>query len=1488
MIFESLWPLLFLAAVPIVMILYLLKPKGEDYRISSNLLWQKLLKNQQSKTFFEKFIHNILMYVQILIVLLLIVALMSPFIQVNGQSGGRKVLLIDTSASMQHVGEDGKTRLEEAIDAASDYIKTVDNTRFSLITVDASGAGLHAVDLEDESSLLQVLNSLTCTDGGGDLTTAQGLVDTLAGADAGDLADLMVYTDGNGAGSFEYLRCSGEKELFVMGDPVSNVANEYTVYTQREDGLYDVMVSLKNYSGQEVSLDVSLFDGKDMIALQSKQIGASESAFCLFEGVDWKGDTLSTEISAIFFAEQGRDSLEADNTSHAVKTDVNVMKGLLVGDGNTFLEKAYMAITGEGIAKAENDVLSDKNTYNLVIYDKVQPTLSGTVNRMIFGDVQGKSVETLTNVVLDMTDCDLTAGLSDFHIGVNKAYCFELPEGAKSFLEYEGKCVGYYRDNNGIKEIVAGFDVRESDFPLRAEFPIFLANSMIYLTNTSWLTTNEYYAGEKLALQPWAEPDTELKDYYLTEAGVYQIGNEEYHEQYVVRFQTTTESDGQLSAESVEGKGNLNYQKMKQTLRNVFLVIVLVLLFLEWILYVKQMRYKGKFYLVLRGFVFLVVLMALLDIRFSFGRSQNATIFMVDLSNSNEENQQYAEEYLQEAIQNMPDRNAYGIVTFGKECQVEQFVTQESSYSGLMTTPDTTATNFEEAVSKALTLIPADMGGRLVVLTDGKETRGDIQRAAHALTAGQTQFYTILYEDLTEQDVYIDNVTLPSYLHPGDKYAIDVVVASNYATDALLKIYSGSEEVSRSAVRLNKGSNHFVLSGVVSEEADNDSMENLRVEVEAEGDSCEENNYYSAYSVVEAAPRVLVVAGKDTNTSNFVSLLNAAGCDFSVVSALNAPKDIDSMLAYKSIVLVDTYIDDLPRGFLENLETYVKDYGCGFICCGGEDSFALGGYRDTVIETVLPVDMEIRNMNEMPSMAMVMVIDHSGSMSSNASGTSGTNLDVAIKAATVAVDNLRDTDYVGVLTFDDQYTWQVELVQADDKQAIKEEIKTVDAGGGTTIKPALEEACAAIAQSDASVKHVILLTDGMGETSYFADVAEAYNSQGITLSTVAVGKESDKRLLEQLADSCNGRYYYSDLSSDIPKIFAQEVFLGGDSFIRNGEFSLSVRTSHELTTGLFSEGWPVMLGYIAASPKTASNTIITASEKDDPILTVWQYGLGRTVAWNSMVTGEWDGQFSGKEDYVQLWKRIVDYSVGNADMGEDDVNIMTFSDTTEIVYEALDYGDATQVVATVIAPDGEVSEVKLTAAAPGRFESTISTTQTGLYHFNIRRMEADTIQSYMTTASSVQFSDEYKFDVSTEPYLSFVSQYGRIITSEDNIWDEEVVEKKGTKSITAFLIGLSLLLFLADVAVRRFQYEPGWKSLKRKRPSNAMTGMSNREEAKNVADRSEQSVLEPVVNTETPVKETKEKKKKKKPQKKVTEQTLDTSQLLKKKEDRNL
>lgn len=1532
MIFESLWPLLFLAAVPVIVILYLLKPKGKDRLISSNLLWQKLLKNEQSRTFFEKFVHNILMYLQILIVALLTTALMTPFFLVEGKGGGREILLLDTSGSMQHVGASGKTRLEEAVEQACDYVKSAGNTRFSLVTVDASGADLLAVDIADADSLVRLLRNVECSDGGGTLTLAQGLIDTLAGGEEGELSDLIVYTDGGGARDFEALNSAGEKSLVAVGEAASNVANEYTVYAQLEDGFWDVMVGVANYSAGTVSFDVSLYDEDErLLGIKQMRLAPSESSICLFQGVDWRGEILRSQLSGITYfvgsdtngdssRNEIRDSLAADNVSWAVKEKEDLIRGLLVGKGNIFIEKAYQAVTGESIPRSEDDMAASGENYNVVIYDAGQTPGDSVNNRLMFGGAFGEPEEILHNVMLTVKACDLTAGLPEFTIGVNTAYCFALPEGAESFMEYGGKCVGYYRELDGGKEIAVGFDIRESEFPLLAEFPIFLAGAMNYLSDTSWLVSHICYAGEEVMLQPWAEADKDKFDSCPEKAGVYKIGNEDYQESYVVRFQTATESDGQEEGLSAMAGGETLRQNVKQSLRNLFLLIALVFLAVEWVVYVRQLRYRGWFYAAVRVAVILCVLFALFDVRLRVKSTRTATVFMVDLSDSNGRNQEAMSEYLNRTIAGMPEGNSYGIVTFGKDTLVEQFLTSEKRFGGLMTLPERKATNFEQAVSGALAMIPADSGGRLVVLTDGKQTGGNIQNMARALTAGGTEFLTMIYESEETRDAYIENVAIPAYLHPGDEYFVTVLVESNYDTDAELLLYSGSSRTLSTPVHLNVGSNRFVF----RQQAGEDSvMENLRVQIRAPGDTCAENDSYSAYSVLEALPRMLVISGMGVDTFPFMSLLSAAGCDVSVVSALNAPGDINAMLDYKCIILANTYIDDLPEGFLANLETYVKDYGCGFVCCGGEDSFALGGYRDTVLETVLPVDMELRGVDEIPTMAMVMVIDHSGSMLSGPTGSGTSNLDIAIRAAEVAVDNLRNSDYVGVLTFDDKYSWQVKLTGVTDRSAIKESIKKIQEGGGTTIKPALLEAYRVISASDASIKHVVLLTDGMGETTDFRDVASAYSAAGITLSTVAVGDGSDTRLLERLADSCGGRYYYSDISSDIPKIFAQEVFLSGDSYIQNGDFPLAVSSAHELTTGLFAQGWPHLYGYVSSTPKTASRTVIASAEKEDPILTVWQYGLGRTAAWNSDITGEWTGGFSGQEDYVRLWKRIVDYAAGNAGMGEDRVNVATAGETVKVSYRTDNYDGGTEVYATAIQPDGSSVEVKLHAVAPGSYEAELPADRAGLYHFNIRRMDGGEISSYMTTAAAVQFSDEYKFDVSKDAFLNFTQEYGRIIAPEENIWKPIAAGAGEKRSLANLLLGLAILLFLADVSMRRFQYVPRWaeaglsafggiRGLKNGMQERRRTGahgegaqepgerragasgtgareaggQETEERREGAQEEGGYKTGEHKIGEQGAVKDNKKRKAASEKRKKA-EQTLDTSQLLKKKDDRN-
>jgi len=1491
MIFESLWPLALLLSVPMVIILYLLKPKGKDYRISSNLLWEKLFRNQQSKTFLEKFIHNILMYLQILILLLLVLALMSPYIHREGGSRENVILVLDTSGSMQHNGGEGRTRMEEALRQARDLIAASEGTSFSIVTNDCMGTNLLAVGVKDKSSLYAALDQVECCDGQGNLPDAESVVETLRGVDeeseeGASGAQVIVFTDGNGAEDAMGFSRYFDAQVLVMGRAVNNVSNNFLSYVERgtagtgpvtERGISGTEAaepdpsgpeaseisageaegsdrgpsvitcasSITNYGDTEASMEVGLYEGNKLLELKQLVLPAGETTLCYFEPCEWQGEPLRSEIGSVRFTGTGEeDSLAEDNVAYAIPAQASRMDAVLVGNGNTYIEKAYQAATGMSLTRINSDSALSEESQTIRIYDAGAESRSveaggssagaggnsagtggssagagddsaGTGSSsagaggspleegssLIFHD-ERNAAGTAERVMLTVTNCDLTAGLSSFLIGVNETNVYEVPSWGTGFLWAGQQCAGYYGEHDGVKEVVVGFDIRESDFPLKAEFPVFIANAISFLGDTSLLADNIYEAGETVVFHPQADFDVSTLTAETKKAGLYHVTAEDITEPYVVRFATGKESDGRLEAEGTVDQTTYSSQLVKKQLRNVVLVIVLILMAVEWILYVRQMRYRGKFYLAVRAVGMLLLLLALSGLAVHKRNGANTTVFLVDISNSNAQNLPAMEAYLNDMLGEMPKNNQYGIVTFGKNSLVEQFLTQEGHFSQIMSLPDKTATNFEDAMSRALTMIPANGAGRVVILTDGKETKGSIASTASALASRQVELLALVYEAGQGQDVYVENVELPGYLYQGDSYSMTVTVESNYETDAQIQIWMGTMQTEGYDVHLNRGTNQFRFQQKVTGE----SVESFEVRVVAAGDTCGENDSYHAYTVVDAVPKVLLVSGLGEDSSPYETVLRSAGSNYNVVSAFNAPDTLEELLEYRSILLENVYLSDLPEGFLANIETYVKDYGCGLVCMGGEDSYALGGYRETVLETVLPVDMELRGVDEVPSMAMIMVIDHSGSMSSGAE-TGASSLDLAITAAETAVDQMRSADYVGVVTFDDTFSWVVEPVQATDKETIKAQIEAIAEGGGTTIKPALWAALTGVEGCDVSIRHVILLTDGQGETINFSDVIEGYSDANVTLSTVAVGQGADARLLERLADNCGGRYYYSDMAAEIPKIFAQEVFLSGDTYLQNGTFGLAVNSGNEITRGLFENGWPNIYGYVSATPKAASNVLI-ASEKDDPVLTVMQYGLGHTVAWNTDVTNQWTAGYAGENDYVQLWKRIIDYSVGNASIGEDTVDVMTAGGYTNIVYDALDFGEETKVEALYTDPEGNTHTAPLHATAPGTYEAKLDTDITGIYNLSVRRLDDGDITNAVTTAMAVQYSDEYKFDVGTAAFTGFVERYGKLLTPEENFWQQRRSDSRERYELTKWLILLAVLWFVMDIAFRRFHFLP--------------------------------------------------------------------------------
>ena len=830
-------------------------------------------------------------------------------------------------------------------------------------------------------------------------------------------------------------------------------------------------------------------------------------------------------------------------------------------------------------------------------------------------------------------------------------------------------------------------------------------------------------------------------------------------------------------------------------------VIIAALIVSMKFMYSRNMAQKVSRIFV-RFIVAALLVLALSGITFKIVGKDVTTIFLVDVSDSVKERKDEVTTYISDAIKTKGRHDYVGVIAFGGDSRVEQFISKDVTFSGLMTEVNTQATNLEDAVNMALAQMPEDSAKRIVLITDGNENEGSLNTTASAVIASGVDFDIKRLEENVSEEVYVANVTVPQEVGVGENFSITVEVESNVASPAIVKLYSGRTLKGQQKVNLQEGTNQFIFKDTQSDEG----LKTYRVVVESEKDTVSVNNEFSAYTNIETNLPVLLVEGDNGRSRELQGILDSIGKRYDVVSPSGAPATISDFLEYSAVVFVDVYKDDLRDGFLDNLDEYVKNYGGGFVATGGPNSYALGGYRDTPLEEVLPVYMEPKGENEIPSIAIEMVIDQSGSMSDGNGIIS--NLDLAKESAAAAVDNLRDgEDYVGVVAFDDSYEKLVPLEKVSDKEAVKDAIYSLAPDGGTSIYPAVAAAALDLSKCSAKVKHIILLTDGQDGNTMYDDLIKAINDSGITLSCVSVGDGSNDALLTMLAESCGGRYFHTDLNTDVPRIFAQEIYLSSNTYLVNEEFVPILSSSDQIIRDVVTDGMPTLLGYVATSTKERSIEALR-SPYDDPILAYWQYGLGKTVAWTTDATGEWTANYSGWENYQLLWHNILQYVTEDMGMEGAYVSVDQKGSKAVINYSTEEFDAGTKVKATIFDDEGNVKEITLDPSRPGEYSAEFETKSTGVYSINVQQEEDGKVVGSTNTAAIMQYSLEYRF----YPNNTLLDDYASIIGASFTENPAEVFLNppefvKNRYSLTLILLLLAVVLFLCDIAIRRFHVD---------------------------------------------------------------------------------
>ena len=796
-----------------------------------------------------------------------------------------------------------------------------------------------------------------------------------------------------------------------------------------------------------------------------------------------------------------------------------------------------------------------------------------------------------------------------------------------------------------------------------------------------------------------------------------------------------------------------------------------------------------------RMLLIVVIALALAAPSAVFQTRDSLTWVIMDASDSIRSAKGDMDSALQKALEAAPKDIRIGEIAFARGAQV----VTPPSLSREAGTPDLSLSGDDSCLSEALSLASSltPSTARLAVMSDG--LTDDTLEQAQLLAARGIPVDVMAFDVPDLPDAQLTGLTLPGSLREGQSFTIDLKADSSLAGSATLALYENGKVAATRNVTLRKGTNNFSFQQV----AGAPGLVTYEARLVAEGDKESRNNRQAAYTRVAGRAGVLIVEGKAGAGAELRKMLSAASFEVRLTSPARLPESADELRQYDAIVLNNVDAGDLLGAQTAALDEAVRTFGRGLLVAGGDQSYALGGYKGSALEKMLPVTMDVKGRLDMPSLALVLVIDKSGSMTEGQYGV--TRLELAKEAAMRACEVLTGEDSIGVIAFDDTAKWAAPLQKVTDVQAIQSMIGTIRPGGGTAYAGALSEAYRVLTEADAAQKHVIFLSDGEPGDGGFQQIVSAMAQSGITLTSVAIGSGANATLLQELAELGKGRAYVAGEFDSLPKIFTKETTMATGRYVQNRAFT-PVVTNHNTMTAF--DGFPTLDGYLSTTARSLA-AVSLVSDTSEPVLADWRYGAGRVAAWTSDTQGAWTGSFLAWDQASAFFGGLVS-NVLAGDRQEGTLTARIEDGTLRLRYEPEDGASNQSISAGVLTPGGEARSVPLSEAAPGVYEAELSASDQGAYAVTVSRLE-DGQAVHVAEGGAVEaWPEEYDLRLRQEQgKLAALAQMtgGRVVTDAAQLLTARSQPARTRSDLSGTLALAALMLFLLDVALYRLPWD---------------------------------------------------------------------------------
>jgi len=517
---------------PAIIALYFLKLKRQPLEVPSTYLWHKSIDDLRVNSIWQRLRQSLLLFLQLLLWSLLVLALLRPSWQGSVIERDRLVLLVDNSASMGAT-DVTPNRLAEAKRRAEELIDQMGSGDVAMIISFADSARVEQMFTDNRSELRRRLDAIQPTDRatslGEALRVASGLThadrDSTSGVvmDEGGLpAQLFLFSDGNFADDPEF--ALGRLEMAPpvwIGTATAENVGIVTFNTARSETSAERIQAfgrLENSGPHEVALDVELLLNDELIDAQRVSVPAGKSS-----GVSFELAQLSSGVLELRLAQA--DQLAVDNRAWAVVHAPRRSRVLFLTPGNEPLRTALTTQAARELAEVTvqgPDFLSTPQyrqgataeAWDLIIYDRCRPEEAPQANTLYIGtlppgDAWQRQAAVTAPQIMDINRAHpLMQWLDLSDVLIIESQPLTPPRGATLLVEgLEGPLLAL-APREGFEDVVLSFELVGGErigtnWPVRPSFPVFVLNALAYLGgNREVDRTGTVSPGQPIVLRP--------------------------------------------------------------------------------------------------------------------------------------------------------------------------------------------------------------------------------------------------------------------------------------------------------------------------------------------------------------------------------------------------------------------------------------------------------------------------------------------------------------------------------------------------------------------------------------------------------------------------------------------------------------------------------------------------------------------------------------------------------------------------------------------------------------------------------------------------------------------------------------------------------------------------------------------------------------------------------------------------------------------------